>query len=168
MPTSNFQPIMLLDSDCCFKFAYLMANRADPDQLASSGANWSGSTLFAKQGISGFSRTRVKSTYLCNVSLQLIELFRNYSVWMALSEYIKVTNYQICHKAPFGRLQPNFISPQKNNKKKTCQLLSPYHTTCSSKIWTSPIYYPMLCLKIAGWVANSVDPDEMLHYALFA
>ena len=29
-----------------------------------------------------------------------------------------------------------------------------------SKIWTSTIHYPMLCLKIAGWVANSVDPDE--------
>ena len=28
------------------------------------------------------------------------------------------------------------------------------------KIWTSTIHYPMLCLKIAGWVANSVDPDE--------
>ena len=37
-----------------------MANSADPDQLASSEANWSGSTLFAKQDISGFSRTRVK------------------------------------------------------------------------------------------------------------
>ena len=36
-----------------------MANSADPDQLASSEANWSGSTLFTKQGISGFSRTRV-------------------------------------------------------------------------------------------------------------
>ena len=30
-----------------------MANSADPDQLSSSEANWSGSTLFAKQGISG-------------------------------------------------------------------------------------------------------------------
>ena len=37
-----------------------MANNADPDQLASSEANWSGSTFFAKQGIFGFSRTRVK------------------------------------------------------------------------------------------------------------
>ena len=27
-----------------------MANSADPDQLASSEANWSGSTLFAKAG----------------------------------------------------------------------------------------------------------------------
>ena len=38
-----------------------------------------------------------------------------------------------------------------------------YHTC--SKIWTSTIYYPMFCLKIAGWVANSVDPDEMQHSA---
>ena len=37
-----------------------MANSADPDQLASSEANWFGSTLFAKKDISGFSRTRVK------------------------------------------------------------------------------------------------------------
>ena len=57
MPTSNFQPIRLLDPDCCHEFAYLMANRADPDQLASE----SGSTLFAKQDISGFSRTMVKT-----------------------------------------------------------------------------------------------------------
>ena len=34
-----------------------------------------------------------------------------------------------------------------------------------SKIWTCTIYYLKLCLKIAGWVANSVDPDEMLHSA---
>ena len=38
-----------------------MANSADPDQLASSEANWSESTLFAKQDISGFSRTRVNT-----------------------------------------------------------------------------------------------------------
>ena len=29
---------------------YLMANSADQDQLASEEANWSGSTLFAKEG----------------------------------------------------------------------------------------------------------------------
>ena len=40
---------------------------------------------------------------------------------------------------------------------------TPYHI-CSN-IWTSTIYYPMLCLKIAGWVANSVDPDETPHSA---
>ena len=29
---------------------------------------------------------------------------------------------------------------------------TPYHIC--SKIWTSTIHYPMLCLKTAGWVAN--------------
>ena len=38
-PTSNFQPIGLLDPDCCYKCIYLMANSADPDQLASEEAN---------------------------------------------------------------------------------------------------------------------------------
>ena len=37
-----------------------MANSADPDQLASSEANWSGSTLFAKTGHVVFSKRRVK------------------------------------------------------------------------------------------------------------
>ena len=44
------QPIRLLDRDCCYKVTYLKANSADPDQLASTEADWSGSTLFAKAG----------------------------------------------------------------------------------------------------------------------
>ena len=36
---SNFQPIRLLDPDCYYKFKFLMANSADPDQLASAEAN---------------------------------------------------------------------------------------------------------------------------------
>ena len=47
MPISTFSQsdylIQIVD-----KLTYLMANSADPDQLAS--ANWSGSTLFAKAG----------------------------------------------------------------------------------------------------------------------
>ena len=38
-----------------------MTNSADPDQLASSEANWSGSTLFAKTGHVMFSKRRVKA-----------------------------------------------------------------------------------------------------------
>ena len=49
-PPSNFQPIILLDLDYCYKFKYFMAYSTDPDQLASAEANWSGSTLFAKAG----------------------------------------------------------------------------------------------------------------------
>ena len=46
----NFQPIRLLDQGCWYRFTYWMTNSADPDQLASSEANWSGSILFAKTG----------------------------------------------------------------------------------------------------------------------
>ena len=35
---------------------------------------------------------------------------------------------------------------------------TPCHTC--SKIWTSTIYYLILCIINAGWVANSIDPDE--------
>ena len=42
------------------KSTYWMTNSADPDQLASLEANWSGSTLFAKAGFIRLSRTRVK------------------------------------------------------------------------------------------------------------
>ena len=42
-----------------------MTNSANPDQLASSEANWSGSALFAKTGRVVFSKRRVKqATYL--------------------------------------------------------------------------------------------------------
>ena len=47
-PTSNLQPIRWSDPDCWYKFKYWMANSADSEKLASSEANWSGSTLFAK------------------------------------------------------------------------------------------------------------------------
>ena len=40
LPTSNFQPIRLLDPGCWYKFTYLMANSADPDQLARSQLIW--------------------------------------------------------------------------------------------------------------------------------
>ena len=46
----KFSANQILDPDCCYKFTYFMANSADPDQLASSEANWSGSTMFAKAG----------------------------------------------------------------------------------------------------------------------
>ena len=58
-----------------------MPNSADPDQLASE-ANWSGSTLFEKQGISGLSRTRVNTglrrkgtRYTVSVAVTLSTLF---------------------------------------------------------------------------------------------
>ena len=60
-----------------------MTNSADPDQLASSEANWSGSTVFAKTGHVMFSKSRVKlqfkwllmvvSAHLCYVSISNID-----------------------------------------------------------------------------------------------
>ena len=42
-----------------------MTNSADPDQLAFSEANWSGSTLFAKTGHVVLSKRRVKVQLSC-------------------------------------------------------------------------------------------------------
>ena len=39
---------------------------------------------------------------------------------------------------------------------------TPY-ITCP-KIWTSQLYYLLMCLKTAGWVPDSVDPDQMPHF----
>ena len=73
-----------------------MANSADPDQLASSEANWSGSTLFAKKGISGFSRTRV-NMYSCEITLKKNNLLEDemkgqirisISIWIWLNFYL--------------------------------------------------------------------------------
>ena len=60
-PTSNFQPIRLLDPCFWQTFTYLMTNSADPDQLASSG-----SALFAKTRHVVFSKRRV-NTYLVGI-----------------------------------------------------------------------------------------------------
>ena len=51
MPTFNFLPFRLLDPDCWYKFTYLMANSAEPTDLDLH--------CLQKQGISGYSRTRV-------------------------------------------------------------------------------------------------------------
>ena len=63
MPISNFQPVRFLDPDFLDKFTYLMANSADSDQLASSEANRSGSTLFAKAGYIQVQQDKVKSVH---------------------------------------------------------------------------------------------------------
>ena len=41
-----------------------MTNNADPDQLASSEANWSGSTLFAKTGHIQVQQDQGEKTYV--------------------------------------------------------------------------------------------------------
>ena len=60
--------------------------------------------------------------------------------------------YKICVKVLLYRIYPKFSDTS-----------TPYHTC--SKILTSTIYYQMY-LKIAGWVANNVDSDEIPHSAV--
>ena len=40
-------------------------------------------------------------------------------------------------------------------------MVSLYHTCLN--IWTHSFYALLMCLNSAGWVANSVDPDQMPH-----
>ena len=74
MPTSTFQPIRLLDPDYGYKVTCLMANSADPDQKPTD----LDLHCLQKQGISGFSRTRVISTLWWNKDDGLI------TNWMAV------------------------------------------------------------------------------------
>ena len=55
MPTYTFQPIKLLDHECCYKFTCLIANSADPEKPTDLDLH-----CLQKQGIPRFSRTRVK------------------------------------------------------------------------------------------------------------
>ena len=57
---SDYQPIRLHHIMFLFKFTNWMTNSVDPDQIASSEAIWSGSTLFAKVGVAMNSRIWVK------------------------------------------------------------------------------------------------------------
>ena len=50
-----------------------MANSADPDQLASEEANWSGSTLFAKAGHIRVQQDKSASIFLGNLNVQTLE-----------------------------------------------------------------------------------------------
>ena len=52
-----------------------MTNSADPDQLASSEANWSGSTLFAKTGHVVFSKRRVELKWLKNEVIHISHMW---------------------------------------------------------------------------------------------
>ena len=48
---------------CKHVFSIVMENSVDPEQMASSEASWSGSTVFSKKNKSGFSTIRVKESF---------------------------------------------------------------------------------------------------------
>ena len=66
-----------------------MAYSADPDQLASSEAIWSGSALFEKEGITGFSRTSVENPFKVRTwALSLID-------WVDLVDFLRSLKYKV-------------------------------------------------------------------------
>ena len=70
-----------------------MTSRADPDQLASSEANWSGSTLFAKTGHVVFSKRRVKMIdQYCTVPDETNACMK----WMAMVTRLQLTGAVAC------------------------------------------------------------------------
>ena len=72
-----------------------MANSADPDQLASSETNWSGYTLFAKEGHIWFSRTKVKIS--ADDILKIFTLF-----------FWEIWDFVLYKVSPYKLLIPNF------------------------------------------------------------
>ena len=92
MPTSNCQPIRLLDPDSWYKFTYLMTNSVETDQLASD----LGLHCLQKQGIFRFSRTRIDITWLADYSI-LVGVFQYYTVWndIVISYWSKITYLQL-------------------------------------------------------------------------
>ena len=70
-----------MNLDSCYKFKYLTANSADPDQLASSKANRSGFTLFAKANSKRYIFSKkdtffrqIKRHYFSNFSINAIKI----------------------------------------------------------------------------------------------
>ena len=71
-----------------------MINSADPDQLASSEANWSGSTLFAKTGHDVFSKRRVKIQMRWLKTSHLIRIYTfSYSGLRSLFGMVVLSKY---------------------------------------------------------------------------
>ena len=77
-PPSNFQPVRLLDPGCWYKFTYWMTNIADPDQLASWEANWSGSTVFEKTVYLGSAGPGLCCGYLLKAPWLPVDPFNEY------------------------------------------------------------------------------------------
>ena len=91
------------------------------------------------------------------VSVNINVYFRFGIMWrhepvVSVSSTFTVYRYSVYFDIPTSRHVEYHIYPKYSDT-------STHHHTWS-KIWTFTIYYSMLCLKIAGWVANSVDPDE--------
>ena len=132
----HFQPIRLLDPGCWYKFTYWMTNSADPDQVASSEATWSGSThCLQRHGISGFCRTRVN-----NFWLKKMPYLRAMNIYIYIYIYVYIYCIYIDLSAlcewifPVWQFPPDTVFTHKS-----LDTSAPY-PTCS-KMWTDTNYY---------------------------
>ena len=137
---SKFQPIRFLDPDCWYKFTYLMANSADPDQLASSEANWSGSTLFAK---AGYIRLQ-QDYYLFNISGKDVFCLAFYFKWkyfVLIDHILSETIFRFC----FCVLFSNFYSKIKFTAKNWSNLCNFYSKVIFLDFLYQKIFFIFLC-----------------------
>ena len=106
------QPIRLLDLEYCYKFIYLMANSADPDQLASIEANWSGSTLFAKAGHIWVQQDKGINNWLYQ-EIRINKCLNEVYVYLEGQE--ASTSHQAVSSSDFRSWDPGFKSPWRQN-----------------------------------------------------
>ena len=81
--------------------------------------------------------------------------------WLIMSYLIWI--YTVC-KSIILHCRAEMVNANYHIYPKYLDTVTPWYTC--SEIWKSAIYYLLLCLKIAGWVANSVDPGKTLHSAV--
>ena len=91
-----------------------MTNNADPDQLASEEANWSGSTLFAKAGHVVFSKRRL-ITYILeesNFSFSYVRIYnldipvcKQWRPWSDAAFFGVWSGSALFANSPFGYVQ---------------------------------------------------------------
>ena len=141
-----------------------MANSADPDQLASLEANWSGSTLFAKQGISGFSRTRVNGEQVYSHSPS----YPKDSVWPAWANsvaQIKQAHLDL-HYLPFSQHFVLLFSFNcETNESLTSVLLNPDIPSFANSVdLKKPTDLDLHCLPLSMWIYNN-NLDQVIWLA---
>ena len=95
-----------------------------------------------------------------------IEIFLIFPRKQALTFSCKLSPVEtICMKCQ------NLFSGENKKNISWCRLLkflsrsAKHYHTCL-KFWASPFYYLLKCLRTAGWVTNSVDPDQMLQHLI--
>ena len=123
MPTYNFSQSDYLIS-VLIQIHILKSNSADPDQLASSEANWSGSTLFAKawNNYRISSPTRVKRKIPSNLALRPFWLFQS----LVNLEWTCVTTNQLTNR--FGHKSIVSTKTRLNHLLFTISLSKPFST----------------------------------------